>query len=74
MVRICIVESQSYLTFKVAPYLGLNVDRDAVNSVTRGLVGDSSFAVLPDVPPVACFLLTLAFQVVRLIALSIYGY
>lgn len=48
----------------VAPRLGLKVDPEAVNSVTRGLVGDSSFAVLPDVPPVACFFLTLAFQVV----------
>lgn len=48
----------------VAPYLGLKVDREAVNSVTRGLVGDSAFAVLPDVPPLACFVLTLVFQIV----------
>lgn len=48
----------------MAPRLGLTVDHDAVNSVTRGLVGDSSFAVLPDVPPAACFFLTLAFQIV----------
>jgi alpha-1,3-glucosyltransferase len=53
------------LKVPVAPHLGLKVDQDAVNSVTRGLVGDSSFAVLPDVPPVACFFLTLASQIVR---------
>ncbi|KAF2875114.1 ALG6, ALG8 glycosyltransferase family-domain-containing protein [Massariosphaeria phaeospora] len=47
----------------LAPYLGLTVDRDAVNSVTRGLVGDTSFAVLPDIAPLTCFLLTLAFQI-----------
>ncbi|KAL6705149.1 glycosyl transferase [Coniothyrium glycines] len=47
----------------LAPRLGLHVDRNAVNSVTRGLVGDSSFAVLPDVVPLACFLLTLATQI-----------
>jgi hypothetical protein len=48
----------------VAPYLGLDVDREAINSVTRGLVGDTSFAVLPEVVPLACFLLTVGFQVV----------
>lgn len=48
----------------VAPYMGLKVDREAVNSVTRGLVGDTSFAVLPDVPPLVCFILTLVFQIV----------
>ncbi|KAF2803453.1 uncharacterized protein BDZ99DRAFT_526382 [Mytilinidion resinicola] len=53
----------------VAPYVGLTVDSSAVNSVTRGLVGDTSFAVLPDVPPRATFLLTLFFQVIFLIKL-----
>lgn len=53
----------------LAPYLGLNVNREAVNSVTRGLVGDTSFAVLPDVPPRATFLLTVLFQVIFLIKL-----
>ncbi|KAF2112593.1 ALG6, ALG8 glycosyltransferase family-domain-containing protein [Lophiotrema nucula] len=55
----------------LAPYLGLKVDREAVNSVTRGLVGDSSFAVLPDVPPLACFILTLALQIPFLVRLLI---
>lgn len=51
----------------VAPRLGLTVNQDAVNSVTRGLVGDSSFAVLPDIVPLTCFLLTLGTQIVSLI-------
>ena len=49
----------------VAPYLGLKVDPSAVNSVTRGLVGDTNFAVLPDIPPRVTFVLTLLFQIVR---------
>jgi hypothetical protein len=52
------------LTRTAAPRLGLEVDHNAVNSVTRGLVGDTSFAVLPDVVPLTCFLLTLGTQIV----------
>ena len=48
----------------VAPRLGLSVDESALNSVTRGLVGDTSFAVLPEVSASTTFLLTLLFQVV----------
>lgn len=54
------------LTSKVAPRLGLHVHREAVNSVTRGLVGDTSFAVLPDIVPLTCFVLTLGAQMVRI--------
>lgn len=50
----------------LAPYLKLDVDKSAVNSVTRGLVGDSTFAVLPNITPQQCFGLTLAFQLVAL--------
>ncbi|KAK5127982.1 glycosyl transferase [Meristemomyces frigidus] len=46
-----------------APYLKLPINQDAVNSVTRGLVGDTSFAVLPDVSPRMTFILTLAAQI-----------
>ncbi|KAG0647783.1 Asparagine-linked glycosylation 8 ame [Hyphodiscus hymeniophilus] len=53
----------------VAPQLGLAVDLDAINSVTRGLVGDTSFAVLPEITPRTTFLLTLFFQVIPLIKL-----
>lgn len=35
-----------------------------MQSVTRGLVGDSSFAVLPNISPRMTFILTLAAQIV----------
>ncbi|KAF2852587.1 glycosyltransferase family 57 protein [Plenodomus tracheiphilus IPT5] len=57
------------LLIYLAPRLGLEVDREAVNSVTRGLVGDTSFAVLPDIVPLTCFLLTLAAQIPVLLRL-----
>lgn len=47
----------------VAPYLKLNIKPEALQSVTRGLVGDTSFAVLPNISPKLCFTLTLAFQI-----------
>jgi alpha-1,3-glucosyltransferase len=49
-----------------APYLKLPVDSSAVQSVTRGLVGDTAFAVLPNVTPRMTFVLTLAAQIVSL--------
>lgn len=48
----------------VAPRLGLSVDQSALNSVTRGLIGDTAFAVLPEVTPAMTFMLTLFFQIV----------
>ncbi|CAG8971785.1 hypothetical protein HYALB_00001894 [Hymenoscyphus albidus] len=53
----------------VAPRLGLAVNQEAVNSVTRGLVGDTSFAVLPEITATMTFALTLLFQVIPLIKL-----
>ncbi|TAQ83423.1 hypothetical protein B7494_g8256 [Chlorociboria aeruginascens] len=53
----------------VAPRLGLAVNQDAVNSVTRGLVGDTSFAVLPEITARTTFILTLFFQAIPLIKL-----
>jgi alpha-1,3-glucosyltransferase len=50
----------------LAPYLKLEVNGEALQSVTRGLVGDTSFAVLPDVTPGHCFAITLSFQVIAL--------
>ncbi|PHH76351.1 hypothetical protein CDD80_1592 [Ophiocordyceps camponoti-rufipedis] len=50
------------LMIRLAPRLGLSLKTEALQSVTRGLVGDSSFAVLPDVTPRTCFILTLLFQ------------
>jgi alpha-1,3-glucosyltransferase len=55
----------------LAPYLKLKVNSEALQSVTRGLVGDTSFAVLPDITPTQCFGLTLAFQVAALAKLWI---
>lgn len=53
----------------VAPRLGITVDATALNSVTRGLVGDSSFACLPNVSPRTTFILTLASQMPSLVKL-----
>ncbi|KAF2270098.1 hypothetical protein CC78DRAFT_574215 [Lojkania enalia] len=53
----------------LVPYLGLKVNKEAVNSVTRGLVGDTSFAVLPNIAPLTCFILTIVFQVPFLVRL-----
>ncbi|KAL4769023.1 glycosyl transferase [Aspergillus nidulans var. acristatus] len=52
-----------------APKLGLPVNQDALTSVTRGLVGDTSFAVLPEIPKEYTFVLTLLFQILPLIKL-----
>ncbi|CZR66887.1 related to glucosyltransferase [Phialocephala subalpina] len=53
----------------VAPRLGLQVNQEAINSVTRGLVGDTSFAVLPEITASTTFALTLFFQIIPLIKL-----
>ncbi|KAL2355786.1 dolichyl pyrophosphate Glc1Man9GlcNAc2 alpha-1,3-glucosyltransferase [Cryomyces antarcticus] len=53
----------------LAPYLRLSVDETAVQSVTRGLVGNTSFAVLPNIPPRVTFVLTLFFQTICLVRL-----
>lgn len=44
----------------VAPHLGLPVKTEALNSVTRGLVGDTTFAVLPEISAAMCSILALA--------------
>ena len=49
----------------VAPRLGLSINQEALTSVTRGLVGDTSFAVLPEVAKEHTFALTFLFQLVR---------
>ncbi|KAK3391733.1 Dolichyl pyrophosphate Glc1Man9GlcNAc2 alpha-1,3-glucosyltransferase [Sordaria brevicollis] len=53
----------------LAPRIGLPIKADALNSVTRGLVGDTAFAVLPDITPRMCFVLTLLFQAIPLVKL-----
>lgn len=53
----------------VAPRLGVNVDHASVNSLTRGLVGDTSFAVLPSISPKMTFISTVVFQMPSLVKL-----
>ncbi|WEW61186.1 glycosyl transferase [Emydomyces testavorans] len=53
----------------VAPRLGFPVKADALGSVTRGLVGDTSFAVLPEVKKEHTFALTFFFQLLPLLKL-----
>ncbi|KAF2675483.1 dolichyl glycosyltransferase [Microthyrium microscopicum] len=55
-----------------APYLKLPVDASAVHSVTRGLVGDTAFAVLPEITPRMTFLLSIATQLPPLAYLFLY--
>lgn len=53
----------------MAPRFGWHVKTEALASVTRGLVGDTAFAVLPDVSPRTCFILTIVFQALPLLQL-----
>jgi alpha-1,3-glucosyltransferase len=48
----------------LAPRLGLPINHEALTSVTRGLVGDTSFAVLPEITKEQTFALTSLFQLV----------
>lgn len=49
----------------VAPVLSLEVkNQKAVSSLTRGLVGDSSFAILPEITSGMTFVITLISQLV----------
>ncbi|EJD01446.1 glycosyltransferase family 57 protein [Fomitiporia mediterranea MF3/22] len=45
----------------------LNVE--GVSSASRGLVGDTVFAILPNVKPLHCFIITLAFQSIFMVKL-----
>ncbi|KAI9700129.1 MAG: glycosyl transferase [Bogoriella megaspora] len=55
----------------VAPYLGIPANEAAARSLTRGLVGDTQFAVLPEITPKLTFALTLGFQILCLVKLFI---
>ncbi|KAN0127476.1 Glycosyl transferase [Lactarius tabidus] len=46
-----------------------SVDPSGVSSSSRGLVGDTSFAVLPNVKPIHTFLITISLQMIFLIKL-----
>ncbi|RCI10950.1 hypothetical protein L249_5315 [Ophiocordyceps polyrhachis-furcata BCC 54312] len=59
------------ILIRLAPLLGLPLKTEALQSVTRGLVGDTSFAVLPDVTPRTCFVLTVLFQAPALVKMLV---
>ena len=46
--------------------LNLEINDAGVHSSSRGLVGDTVFAVLPNIKPAHTFLVTIAFQLVFL--------
>ena len=46
-----------------------SVDASGVASSSRGLVGDTSFAVLPNVKPIHTFLITISLQMIFLVKL-----
>ncbi|KAI0307352.1 glycosyltransferase family 57 protein [Multifurca ochricompacta] len=46
-----------------------SVDASGVSSSSRGLIGDTSFAVLPNIKPIHTFLITMIFQMVFLVKL-----
>ena len=43
---------------------GLSINASGVASTSRGLVGDTVFAVLPNIKPAHTFIVTIAFQMV----------
>ncbi|CCG82797.1 Dolichyl pyrophosphate Glc1Man9GlcNAc2 alpha-1,3-glucosyltransferase [Taphrina deformans PYCC 5710] len=60
------------VAIQVGPKLNLSLNTEAVKSVTRGLVGDTTFAVLPEISPRTTFCLTLFFQGLALAKLFLY--
>ncbi|KAJ2456613.1 glycosyl transferase [Coemansia sp. RSA 2424] len=51
------------LSSRFVPALSPAIDLSGLASSTRGRVGDTSFAVLPDIPPIATFIATLLAQI-----------
>ncbi|KAH7887844.1 glycosyltransferase family 57 protein, partial [Phlebopus sp. FC_14] len=49
--------------------IDLTVNEHGVASTSRGLVGDTTFAVIPDIKPIHTFLITIAFQLLYLVKL-----
>ncbi|KAF8165457.1 glucosyltransferase [Crassisporium funariophilum] len=66
-----LVTAADRVFLKYAQYTGLTIpiNESGVSSSSRGLVGDTIFAVLPNVKPIHTFIITLAFQTVWLIKL-----
>ena len=44
--------------------MNLAVNQEGVVSTSRGLVGDTTFAVLPTIQPIHTFMITIMFQMV----------
>ncbi|KAG9304272.1 hypothetical protein G9A89_019834 [Geosiphon pyriformis] len=49
--------------------LGWKINEEALSSITRGLVGDVNFAILPNIQPNHTFVITLLFQISALVKL-----
>lgn len=62
--NITLQQIEKMLSNLVAPGLGLHFDDSALEGATRGLIGVSSFAVLPNISPGMTFMLTVFFQMV----------
>ena len=50
--------------------LGIKVNTSGIASTSRGLVGDTVFAVIPNIKPSHTFIITIGFQMVRHLYLS----
>ncbi|KAF8528764.1 glycosyltransferase family 57 protein [Hysterangium stoloniferum] len=57
------------LRFAKSSGANINVNISGVSATSRGLVGDTIFAVLPNIRPIHTFLITLTFQIIFLIKL-----
>ena len=51
----------------------LALNSEGVASTSRGLVGDTVFAVLPNIKPIHTFIITIAFQSVSTVIGSDFG-
>ncbi|KAL4241237.1 Alpha-1,3-glucosyltransferase [Abortiporus biennis] len=54
---------------QITGFDNLAINESGVNSTSRGLVGDTVFAVLPNIKPVHTFAITIAFQMIYLVKL-----
>lgn len=55
----------------LAPHFNIVVRQEAINSLTRGLIGDVVFGILPNITPMTTFIITCFFQMIYLIKLFI---
>ncbi|CAG8798347.1 29608_t:CDS:2, partial [Racocetra persica] len=55
--------SDETIYFQLSKQLGWGLDNTVTSSVTRGLVGDVNFAVLPQIPAKTTFIITMVLQI-----------